>query len=290
MRTRRFRTLLLVFYLAGFAVILFVAWTGREYYELALSERPRDAMHHALKPGGLWGHTLGIVGSAMLLLLLLYSARKRRRLGLRKGPLARWLDIHILFGILGPLFITLHSAFKFHGIVSVSYFSMMAVMISGFIGRYIYIQIPRDERGTAMSIQEIDGNVEDLGRLLAERYRVPPRVLEVINAWAAPPRTEGPLQSLFVLMFLDVMRPFRRWGLARKLRRLNRDVPPHVVRAIVTLANRKALLMRRRKLLRTMNAVFHLWHVVHKPFAYVMILIMIVHVAVVTAMGYTWIF
>jgi hypothetical protein len=289
MRNRGFRTLLVTFYLIGFAAVLFVAWTGREYYQLALSARPRDAMHNALKPGGLWGHTLGIVGSAMLLLLLLYSARKRRRLGLRKGPLARWLDIHILFGILGPAFITLHSAFKFHGIVSVSYFSMMAVMISGFIGRYIYIQIPRDERGTAMSLQEIDRNVEDLGRLLVDRYRVPPPVLDTINTWAAPPRTQGHLRAFLVMVFLDVMRPIRRRRLARTLRRGHGEVPPHVVRAIVTLANRKALLMRRRQLLRTMNAVFHLWHVVHKPFAYVMILIMIVHVAVVTAMGYTWI-
>ena len=61
MRNRGFRTLLVTFYLIGFAAVLFVAWTGREYYQLALSARPRDAMHNALKPGGLWGHTLGIV-------------------------------------------------------------------------------------------------------------------------------------------------------------------------------------------------------------------------------------
>ena len=43
-------------------------------------------------------------------------------------------------------------------------------------------------------------------------------------------------------------------------------------------------------MLKTVNQVFHYWHVIHKPFAYVMILIMVVHITVVVAMGCAWIF
>jgi len=39
-----------------------------------------------------------------------------------------------------------------------------------------------------------------------------------------------------------------------------------------------------------MTRVFHLWHVVHRPFAYVMVVIMFVHIAVTVAFGYRWIF
>ena len=36
--------------------------------------------------------------------------------------------------------------------------------------------------------------------------------------------------------------------------------------------------------------MFHYWHVIHKPFAYVMLVVVIIHVGVSIAFGYTWIF
>jgi len=286
MKTDRFRTVLLFLYAAGILAVATVAWMGRGYYTLPLIERPRADLHHLLKPGGPGGHTLGILGSSMLLLLLLYSARKRRRFGLTKGRLSRWLDVHIWLGIMGPAFITLHSSLKFGGIVSVSYFSMMAVMLSGFVGRYIYIQIPRDESGTAMTLQEIEGRMEGLTRMLVERYRLAPEMLERIEARSGVPRTGGGPGSLLVLLLTDLARPWRSYRLTRLVARSHPELPGGVVREIVRLVNRKALLRRRRALLRSMNTFLHYWHVVHKPFAYVMLLIMFVHIGVVVAMGY----
>ena len=57
-----------------------------------------------------------------------------------------------------------------------------------------------------------------------------------------------------------------------------------MVREIVQLAQRRNL-ARRRARLRTLNAFLHYWHVIHKPFAYVMLIIMFVHIGVVVAMG-----
>ncbi len=37
----------------------------------------------------------------------------RHALGLRFGKIRNWLNIHIFFGIMGPIFVTLHTAFKF---------------------------------------------------------------------------------------------------------------------------------------------------------------------------------
>jgi hypothetical protein len=285
MKIDRFRVLIGLLYLAGISLIVYVAWTGREYYGLSLIERPRAEMHALLKPGGRWGHMMGIVGSAMLLLLLLYSARKRRRFGLRGGRLSRWLDVHIWLGIMGPAFITLHSSFKFHGIVSVSYYSMLAVMLSGFVGRYIYIQIPRDEAGTALPLQEIDSRIEELGRRLGDRYGIAPEMLARVDERAWKPRSRGGPGALIEVLFADIMRPVRSSLLLRYVRRAHPELPRGVAREIVRLANRKALLRRRRELLRTMNTFLHYWHVIHKPFAYVMLIIMFVHIGVVVAMG-----
>jgi len=37
------------------------------------------------------------------------------------------------------------------------------------------------------------------------------------------------------------------------------------------------------------QSLFHYWHVIHKPFAYTMIVIMFIHIAVAVSLGYTWI-
>lgn len=113
------KTILIILYATGFLFALMVAAKGLGYYVLPIGQRPFSGLHRTLKPGGLWGHGLGILGSSMLLLLFLYSARKRNVLGLRFGKMSYWLNIHIFLGIMGPVFVTLHTAFKFGGIVSV---------------------------------------------------------------------------------------------------------------------------------------------------------------------------
>ena len=61
-------------------------------------------------------------------------------------------------------------------------------------------------------------------------------------------------------------------------------------RQLSLLARRKALLERRRILLERLARIFHYWHVIHKPFAVVMLIIMVVHVGVTVLLGYRWIF
>ena len=71
------------------------------------------------------------------------------------GSMKRWLDVHIFCGIVGPVLVTFHSALKFNGVISVAYWSMMAVMLSGFVGRYLYVRMPRSIRGAELSYEEI---------------------------------------------------------------------------------------------------------------------------------------
>lgn len=292
MKVTLFGSFLLVLYLTGFIVLGYAAVTSWDYYELPLAERPHATQHNSLKPGGFVGHGLGIIGSCMIMLLFLYSARKRGRLGLRFGHMGRWLDIHIWFGITGPLFITLHTAMKFNGLVSISYWSMVAVMASGFIGRYIYLQIPRDETGHALSVAEIENTIDGLSDLLQRDYDVSPDVIQTLGRRALGGRIEykSGTAALLALVRYDITRPIRHWRLNRLVRRLYPTIPPRATSAILELAKRKASLTRRRAILRMINSIFHYWHVIHKPFAVVMIIIMLIHIAVVTLMGSTWIF
>jgi hypothetical protein len=49
-------------------------------------------------------------------------------------------------------------------------------------------------------------------------------------------------------------------------------------------------LQQRINNLETMQRLFKYWHVAHRPFALIMLFVVIAHVAVTWIMGYTWIF
>ncbi len=88
------------------------------------------------------GYFLGITGGSMMLLMLLYSLRKRvnclRNLLLTKY----WFRMHMMLGVLGPACILFHSTFSLGSTNSnVALFCMLLVAGSGLVGRYLYSQI-----------------------------------------------------------------------------------------------------------------------------------------------------
>jgi hypothetical protein len=279
-------------YAAGFLFVIAVAVTGLPYYMLPAAERPHSLMHAPLRPAGLWGHGLGIVGSLMLILLLTYSIRKRARTRLRLGSLRRWLDVHIFLGVMGPLLITLHTAMKFSGIVSISYFSMMAVALSGVFGRYVYMQIPRDSRGHALDLAAAQNRVEELGTQLRGQYGLPDDAIRSVVGYTgvSDGLARSKIGSFFHSIGRDITLRGRMRRLRRRLKKAGTDLPAAVLDEVVGLARESSVLQRRIAQVDSMNELFHYWHVFHKPFAIVMYIIMVVHVGVTVAFGYRWLF
>jgi hypothetical protein len=290
MRERIHVALVGLCYILGISFFLYALEGFSGYYSLPLDERPHSLLHLAAKPGGSWGHGMGIAGGAMLLLLFLYSARKRGRF--TWGTLPHWLNVHIMFGILGPMLVTLHSAFKFKGIVSVSYYSMMAVMASGIFGRYLYLQIPRALTGGELGLGEIqkrkkemDDRLEGEFGLTEDEVRELERILGLERG-----RKMGFLKAMLSFPVTAVWRRIRIPALRRKVRILTGDTRPGQEQRIAGIIIDRATLAHKEQFLQTTQRVFYYWHVIHKPFAIVMILIMFVHIIVTFFMGYTWIF
>lgn len=292
MKVSLFNMTMRMAYIMALIFVMAVLLTGLSYYFLPLVERPHADMHAQLKPGGVWGHGLGVIGSAMILLLLLYSARKRAALGIRFGKLRRWLDIHIFFGVIGPLLITLHTAMKFHGIVSISYFSMLAVAISGVFGRYVYMQIPRDARGHELGLDNTRKRIDDIQRSLVEQFKASPDTIRAIEEFAAVHSSSS--RSKIGTLFGSIGQDLTIKRRARKLKRLlshgGQALPKGMLEEIVAMARESYLLQRRIAYLDSMSEMFHYWHVFHKPFAYIMLFIMVVHVGITVVFGYRWIF
>jgi hypothetical protein len=137
---------------------------GLFYYATPLALRGAQKAHRLLRPSGTAGLVFGIAGAGLMLLTLPYIIRKKIPSLVRRGSTQRWLDFHIFCGIVGPAFITLHTSFKFNGIISVAYWSMVLVVTSGFVGRTLYMRIPRSIRGVELSLDEIHERIDDLKR------------------------------------------------------------------------------------------------------------------------------
>ncbi len=111
---------------------------------------------------GFFGHSIGILGFVMMLMTeTLYTLRKRSR-GIRWGRLASWLRFHIFTGTVGPYMVLLHSSWKFNGLAGIVMLMTALIVLSGFVGRYIYTMIPRTADGL---------EVEASGRISLAAYR-----------------------------------------------------------------------------------------------------------------------
>ena len=114
--------------------------------------------------GELFGHGLGIFGFILMLMTeTLYSLRKRSR-SVRWGRMSTWLQFHIFTGLVGPYMVLLHTSWKFNGLAGVTTLFTVIIVISGFIGRYIYTRIPRTADGL-----EIQGTLSEQALKQARR-------------------------------------------------------------------------------------------------------------------------
>ncbi len=286
MAVPRLRTVLALAYAIAVGAVLYFAVTGSSYYLAPLVERPRHEAYWALKPGGSMGHAFGTVGSALMVLMLLYSLRKRVRAFRALGDLRLWLHLHIFCGIVGPLLVVLHSSFKVQGLVALSFWSMIVVALSGFVGRYLYVQLPRRRSGDELTLAEVEALDRSLRERLAEEFQLSPEQLDELDRVASSGLEVGtsPLEVLTRL-------PVDPFALRLRLKRLQRSFPPtprQLVGELSRVLYRKAYLHRRIFVLRELQRLFYYWHVFHKPFAVIMYFFMVIHVLVALVTGYGW--
>ena len=262
---------------------------GYGYYATAIEKRFFEPVHDALKPSGSLGHGFGIAGSLFMLVgVFSYMARKRVRLLLRVGILKHWLEFHIFLCTLGPVLVLFHTAFKFGGIVAISFWSMVMVFLSGVIGRFIYIQIPRTIEGREMSLTEVRNLKKNVSELLSDVIDSESESYQIITESVKRKfsTNEGNLLSLIVRTFFEDRRTImnvKKVLMQNGISRLQR-------KKIVKLVKSEISLNRRIDRLQTMQNLFKYWHVAHLPFAIVMLIIMLIHVGVTITFGYRWIF
>ncbi len=284
------QTLLSLFVLILVWIVGQVLKEAGVYYLTDPLHRPHIAAHQLWKPGGLYGHGLGIIGGSMMILMFIYSLRKRVKLFRKWGKLPTWLNYHIFMGIAGPVLVTFHTAFKFGGLVSISYWSMVAVALSGFIGRYIYIKIPHHVSGKEVNRSAFKNRLDRITEQFKNEFGISESTLEKIHKISGAAKIEKRgLFGIFTILIMDITGWFK-WRKIKKDIQESSSVARDEFRHF-KLSLREIVKMDRQIAFWTAaHRLFHYWHVIHKPFAYTMIVIMLIHVVIAISLGYSWIF
>ncbi len=276
---------LLLLWLAVAATALYL---GSDYYRLPLQERAFSEMHAVFKPSGVVGHGLGVAGSLMMIVGVgMYSLRKRMPFLARLGRLRGWLQVHIFLCTLGPFLVVLHTSFKFGGIVSIALWSMLIVVASGVLGRYLYVRIPKTIHGQFLSLRAIEADKDSLLQIIQSRTGLSRAELLALRGPARSTEPRGFLHALYLAARNDL-------GSRRLRRRIDgklseNGVSEDVRKRLRGLIRDEIQLEQQVILLKPFQRLFRWWHILHLPLAIVMFVIMIVHVAIAAAFGYAWV-
>ena len=248
------------------------------------------------KAGDDVGYWLGVAGGTMMLLLLSYPLRKYVRFTHRWGKVKWWFLVHMVLGIGGPLLILLHSTFELKSTnATVALFSMLIVAGSGVVGRFLYLRIHRGlhgERGNLRELQALAGLAEGE---MKSRLRFAPEVAERLLAFEASALAGNggmgaamrrvvwlPIRQHFaysasmsdVTARLRVIAVERKWSQSHYRRRRQHalSLTRQYLRSVVRVAQ-----------FTSYERLFSLWHVLHLPFVYLLVLTACFHVFAVHA-------
>ena len=260
------------------------------YYFSASALRVRSPLHHWLRPSGYLGQSAGILALLIFVFLWLYPLRKKARWLAWTGAVSRWLDVHVTLALMLPFIAALHASWKFEGLIGLGFWSMMVVWLSGIVGRYLYVHIPRGAAGLELSAEEIGQERKTLLQEIATAARLPLAQVESLLR-TDPMPMEGLGVSGTIRQMLRDERSRRQQ--ARALSRAAARVPGGqldraTLNRVVKLARRQVSLTQQARLLVATRRVFRLWHLAHRPFAVAALVAVLAHVGVVVATGMTW--
>jgi hypothetical protein len=266
--------------LLGVALLVVCAWAFSRWDGIAAGSRA--------------GYNIGLAGGLMMLLLFLYPLRKHFRFMHGFGPAKYWFALHMTLGILGPLFILVHSRFHVGSVnAGIALTSMSLVAGSGIVGRFIYTRIHHGLYGRRANLKELREQAGLSSKELQSKLAFAPGVEDALASFEAALATphRDPLRSAwtFVTLWLrghavylhcarelnqryKAMARTEGWDRAKYQRRFKaaRQLVSAYLQSVQQVAQ-----------FNTYERLFSLWHVLHVPLVYMMVFSAIAHVVAV---------
>ena len=237
------------------------------------------------------GYAMGIVGASLMIALLIYPLRKHfSRTPWLVFSTKTWFKIHMTMGVLGPLSILYHCNFSLGSTNSNITLAAMGLMVtSGLIGRFIYSKIHYSLFGRKIEIKEIqaqraamhqqlDGDSLPDDILLNDLYAFEEKVMG----------RKGLRGNLLNMLVLGVSSRWLVYRLTKKVKVLVYD-KNHLKGS--TAQERKAYFHTTCNHLRSYVGIlkkiaglgfyerlFSLWHMLHLPIFFMLVITAIAHI------------
>ncbi len=211
------------------------------------------------------GTYCGLIGTGLMIIAAIYPIFRRIGVFRWLASNTMWFDFHLMAGTVGPMFIGLHSALRLDSWISLAFWSMVITVASGFLGRYLYTQVP--ELSSGVELEELDHErafqkarpiltvpMAEIDRELAEQRAKAHRV-------AMSPSI---LRALWWLVFQDIGRIPRTWARRGRLGQLGVD--RRTRSDLARRAGRMIVIARRQVVAPKAQLLLHSWKKVHVPF------------------------
>jgi hypothetical protein len=226
-----------------------------------------------------------------MLLLAIYPIRKRHPSWRVIGSIPLWFNLHKILGIAGPVIILFHSNFGLGARNSnVALFATLIVMTSGIIGRYIYSRINssiydgksalrglltdvdafRDHLGDGVGASDLLAEIRAFGQMAVDR---PPQTMigSLVFGGLLDARSRVLRRRIVAAAQSELAARATEagWSWFEQMRRSAR------VDAVVSSYFRRLRNVARHHFF---ERLFSLWHVMHLPLYFLMIVTALVHV------------
>jgi hypothetical protein len=249
MRTINYSTILFFLFTTG---VLMLGWWQKDEYWYT----PENGL----------GYAFGITGCTMMVLLLLYPARKHYKPMRKLFKVHHWFRFHMVFGVWGPCFIMLHSNFNLGSTNStIALSSMLLVAGSGVLGRYVYQKLHRGLYGKQIEFSELDNDYQ----LSKAEFSQSPLFTDDMQ------QTLSQIESDLTQGLVPLRTSIRARHRIRQVRKLFKKKQPseHWQTGLSKLYSMANYAFYTR--------LFSLWHVLHLPIFFMMLITATVHIFVV---------
>jgi Fe-S-cluster-containing hydrogenase component 2 len=242
---------------------------------------PTEAILEAVKntPGDQLSTYCGLIGTGLMIIAAIYPIFRRIGIFRWMASNTMWFDFHLMAGTVGPMFIALHSVLRLDSWVSSAFWSMVIVVISGFLGRYLYTQVP--ELSSGVELEELDHErffqlhrprntvgMAEIDRELAEQRAHAQRVA----------MSPSMMRALWWLIFQDIGRIPRT--LARRGRLAKLGVDRRTRAQLAKRAGRMIVIARRQVVAPKAQILLHSWKKVHVPFTVLLTVLSVAHITI----------
>ena len=222
----------------------------------------------------LFGHSIGIIGFILMLMTeILYTLRKRSR-SARWGRMQNWLQFHIFTGLVGPYMVLLHTSWKFNGLAGMVMLLTVIIVVSGFIGRYIYTAVPRTVDGIEVEATILEQQILAIDGELQKWLVGQPKLYQSLSTKPVTSPTGSASRLVFGRGFEEWKSRIKWWQVSSRMDKNARQQ----AKQLNELMKRESTLRRQLSSIAFIRRLLGLWHAIHIPVGMALFTAAFIHV------------